>query len=486
MGTRGSSEAKIGTSVVLALATLLLCSSVSADDGRVRVESASHGVSLRYYSNVPFEPRKVSSLRPGQQLRCEGRCVLAMAHGVKVELSQGAVVRSSSPLFVKLPNEERARRCLVFDVLDGEIAVTRPKVDAAPLLLQVSGHQLALDRGRIRLRAKPAGLGALVDSGRAWVRTDTWTALRPGRSYSVADGVVEERQAVVQPRWSPSSEEDRPMTLAASGSGRAPSVAWAPVAGAARYHVEASTTSSFEEVLAPAVVEAPSTHVTLPLESGRHFVRVFAVDVEGFRSEASVVRQAGAVRVSLPPGGVLTTTGRMRLPAGTKVRLHQHEALELGLSHKTFIAAPRELTAAEDGYRVVLRFANDPHARAGFVLEQFALSVHFAMTPQQPIWPWDDITIRASFHTEGGVLDLAALDPRFAVFVSGRPIEARWQRSGDGFVAKVARRFVERPVLMSVVATRGSGGTLGRSFLEILGASHAAVVADHRVRHLAR
>lgn len=457
-----------------------------AADGAVRIDRATHGVSTRYYSNTGFDKAEGRrNARPGQQLRCDGRCDLSMRHGVTIVMRRGAILRPASALFIRLPGEERARRCDAVELLGGEIVLERKEGNASPLVIQVAGRQLALWHGRVRMKARRGGVGLMVESGRSSLKAGAWRALRPRRAYGVDDDVVE-RPAVVRPRWWPGAVGDRPMSLIALGTAGDVSLAWSPVAGAARYVLEVSASADFETLVAERTVDAPATHAPLRLDHGRHFARIFALDPDGFRSPASATRQAGVVRIGLPSGAALARRGRIKLPHQESLTLFDHEALEMRRLGHRFAPAPAGLIARDHNAVVLLRFKGDRHTRTSFWLQKQALDVRFSMTPKQPMWPWHDITIEARVHAEGAPPDLDELGLRFSTFLDGRPISARYKRHGAVFVARVARRFVRKPVLLSTEARDGSGNVLGRGFVEVLGATRRAVAADPRVRHLLR
>lgn len=447
----------------------------AASDAEAHVAADSTTVQARRHYLLPWKRLRPGALVPiGTEVTCEARCAIALSGGSRVELAPQARIVVGDAGFVFVLPRRPIMHVHKLELREGAIDLaTRTSERPHAIVVAVGGATAAVWSGSARMISNGGRVGIASSTAKGRVSgKGAPVELAAGQAVTVEGGKLDAvRDAVVAPEWRSSCPEGRAIALADGGRAVPVGFCWAPVSGTSRYHVELSSSASFERLIGSADVEAPASGFrTHPLDAGRYFARVRAIDEMGIASETSAVRALGVVPVSLPTAGAqLGPT--LVAPASTVVAFGRVAGLEASIGGGRWMPAPPSIRADVPSWSLRFRFQDDPASETAYVLEQRTLRAKVSIAPRLARWPGDTIAIAVELQDPSGHIDPTKFAPALEVTLNMKDEPVEWERHGSRYATKLSPRPIAGPAVVRVVARDPSGIELGRGVADITGAA---------------
>ncbi len=349
--------------------------------------------------------------------------------------------------------------------VDVDSATGRP---AGPAVLVTVPERLGgiLLEGRMTVLAK--ALRTAVASRRGTVLAGAgsrWSPLGPGRVRTVdpAHPVGFERGLPEEPRWL----TDARLWLTPSAAAGVSDLTWTAAREARSYRVllqREGETRPFQ-VMGSA---SPALPAPVLLPAGSYRATVIGVDSEGLVGSPSPELGLTVVNLSLPPGAVLETPGRVRLHRGQAIGLNGPEDLELtyGAGETWVRAGSRVELFRDEPTRVRLRVRGG-EATASLDLVPHRMAAAVTVGPRHARWPSTPVTIEVRLHDDGGAPAAMSPTPEPRVFLGPEMLPVTWHASGGVLRTTVSPRPGPGPWLLRVEVTDPHGHPLGEEFFAI-------------------
>lgn len=359
-----------------------------------------------------------------------------------------------------------------FALLHGRVDVTVPSKPRSAVLCSSGKLSTVVGTGQATLLAHDDT--TLVASVEGDVRTlfgERWQTLAPGSlaRFGAHHGGAAE-QAVAAPRLSDGQRlwfsPGEPIAITGFELEK--------VAGAERYELRLRNKDGAAEQLRTLRGTTRLSETFAPIPPGEYEVAARSIDADGIAGRWSAAEAVRVVGVSLPPGGY-AAGGDIFIGKGQEVRFSNTDGLEM-----TYEGAGRYVPASEavSLYRgettmVSFRVPGSVFPTSAR-LRPRSVYAHVELGPTRAVWPKDPIQIVVELRAKGGdgVPEWLELKPE--VMLGIEPLEVAFTREGQRLVGTVPAADKPGPWVLRVEVKDQFGALLGRDFLEIAKASHAA------------
>jgi hypothetical protein len=475
----------------LALAWASTPGAVAAQHGpSAHLEGAPAGAEIR--AGARFAPIAPDAELPARfELRTAAEGVrLVLADGTRVDLAPRSRLSRLAPVDVALVGAGKVSAGHL-SLVSGEVFVEVPPTARAGATLISSRDVLlaALPGTALRARARaprggPAGappivLALAVYEGEARFLTQgAWKPLRAGQVVEAIGNVQAPAPGLLPagPSWSPArgacspgsatrAPGDCSIALALAADAAPLTLGWADTPRAVGYRLEIAADPEFHEIVAARDTAARSA--TLPLAVGRYFARVRAQGVEQLLGLPGATRELRVARVDLP-AGTGAVAGAWLLPRERQVALGDPAGLELALGRTGFWKAPARFgLTTDEPLQAALRVAGAPDFLP-LVLQPAPLRAAVRVSPRNPVWPHDTITITVRLDDRAGPVP-AGFEPTLRVQINAADAPVAWSRAGDVWEGSLRPAASPGPWLVHAEARDPHDNLLGEAFVEVSG-----------------
>lgn len=403
---------------------------------------------------------------------------IRFSDGTKVLVGAGSLlqVQGATEVLADRGLKQTANR---LEAREGDIEVHVPGTQ--PLLVVHTTEILGvLQRGRARLKVVPKGMLAMVDDGLARVASHgRWVTLTTGQHMSVGSPGAVPRPLPSAPQWLTSPCQVPPnnvcrIALASAYDRARVGAQWSPVPQATAFVVRIARDQHMQQPVGDTRMPAGVTRfASEPLEPGRYWIAVRAVNADGVEGPWAEPLAAHVVSLRPDPGVTLVPDEMVVvLPAGRAINVDQAQALEmstLGLPWQPMSQA-LSLGTMEKRRKVRIRIKGQPHDEVVLTLERRMLHATVQLRPRNARWPDQPVEVSIRLLDPAGRVDLDRFEPDIRMLINSHVVHdvgAYLDRKGDRWEGQIEPWRGKGPWVVRVEVFDEGGNMLGRDFMEV-------------------
>jgi hypothetical protein len=376
-------------------------------------------------------------------------------------------------------------------LIEGELDVRMPVAPkgAHAFLVSTKAGTLTDWRGKLHISSHEETTAAAIYEGALVVGSNgQGFPVYDGAGIVMRKGVDPDKSRVIPnaPNWDRSGRGLPSFAAVPAGAPATIGVSWEPVPGAQKYRVVVATDPGMDDVVQRAAT--PDTTFGL-VESGTamsYWAQVRAISPDGIVGDWSPAHPLRVVRYALPEGAFVARDGVLVLPSGASVRVPEPDGIEVAYEGVRSLSSrirgvplywsrlTGPLRPSEDApIRIVHLREGSLEGEAQLALARRELRADIDLSPKNAR-PGEPIDVKVTISDPSGRIDAAGEPVTLEALFDLEPLRVAWQRpagAGGPWTAQIRTLPVTRPSVIRVVAKDGTGGEIGRGFLEIAGAA---------------